>query len=164
MASVACQVQCGAFTLNRSAAVSACSRRASSPPSAFFASEVHASCSSISFSSGKSALNVASRRGAAARQRKRDFVVCGLFGLGAPELVVIAGVAALLFGPKQLPQLGKKLGQSVKSFQQAAKEFESEVKGDSDESQGNSEISEEKKETITPTPVATPSKTENKSS
>lgn len=42
----------------------------------------------------------------------------GLFGLGVPELAVIAGVAALLFGPKQLPQIGKKLGQTVTSFQQ----------------------------------------------
>jgi hypothetical protein len=49
---------------------------------------------------------------------------------------------------------------------QAAKEFESEVKGDSGEAQGNSEVAEEReeKETIIPTPVATPSKTENKSS
>lgn len=64
---------------------------------------------------------MASRPGAASRQRKPGFVVRGLFGLGAPELVVIAGVAALLFGPKQLPQLGKKLGQSVKSFQQVGR-------------------------------------------
>ena len=49
---------------------------------------------------------------------------------------------------------------------QAAKEFESEVKGDSDQAQENGGNSEEreKTETITPTPVATPSKTENKSS
>lgn len=55
-------------------------------------------------------------------------VTCGLFGLGVPELAVIAGVAAILFGPKQLPEIGKSLGKTVKSFQQAAKEFESELK------------------------------------
>lgn len=45
-----------------------------------------------------------------------------------PELVVIAGVAALVFGPKKLPEVGKSIGKTVKSFQQAAKEFESELK------------------------------------
>ena len=53
---------------------------------------------------------------------KRDRVVVrGLFGLGLPEIVVIGGVAAVLFGPQKLPELGKSLGKTVKSFQEAAK-------------------------------------------
>ena len=43
-----------------------------------------------------------------------------LFGLGLPELVVIGGVAAVLFGPSKLPELGKSLGKTVKSFQEGA--------------------------------------------
>jgi sec-independent protein translocase protein TatA len=35
-----------------------------------------------------------------------------------PKLVVIAGVAALVFEPKKLPEVGKNIGKIVKSFQQ----------------------------------------------
>ena len=52
----------------------------------------------------------------------------GLFGLGLPEIAVIAGVAALIFGPSKLPELGKSAGETAKSFQEAAKEFNNELK------------------------------------
>ncbi|KAL6778880.1 TATA1 [Auxenochlorella protothecoides x Auxenochlorella symbiontica] len=63
-----------------------------------------------------------------ARNPGRNVAVSGIFGLGVPELVVIAGVTALIFGPSKLPELGKTLGRTAKSFQSAAKEFESELK------------------------------------
>ena len=68
----------------------------------------------------------------------------GLFGLGLPEIVVIGGVAALLFGPSKLPELGKSLGKTVKSFQSAANEFNEELKKEVDE--GNKDGEETKKE------------------
>ncbi|XP_068651378.1 sec-independent protein translocase protein TATA, chloroplastic-like [Aristolochia californica] len=57
-----------------------------------------------------------------------------LFGLGVAELVVIAGVAALVFGPKKLPEIGRSVGKTIKGFQQAAKEFETELKKAPEES------------------------------
>ncbi|KAF8105549.1 hypothetical protein N665_0157s0123 [Sinapis alba] len=67
-------------------------------------------------------------------QRRKSLTCNALFGLGVPELAVIAGVAALLFGPKKLPEIGKSIGKTVKSFQQAAKEFESELKTEPEDS------------------------------
>lgn len=62
------------------------------------------------------------------QQQQRGVACQGLFGLGLPEVVVIVGVTALIFGPSKLPELGKGLGKTVKSFQTAAKEFETELK------------------------------------
>lgn len=40
-----------------------------------------------------------------------------MFGrLGTTELLVILGIALIIFGPKQLPKLGKTLGNTIKSF------------------------------------------------
>ncbi|CAH8299267.1 unnamed protein product [Eruca vesicaria subsp. sativa] len=72
------------------------------------------------------------------QRRRKAFTCNALFGLGVPELAVIAGVAALLFGPKKLPEIGKSIGKTVKSFQQAAKEFESELKTEPEDSVGSS--------------------------
>ena len=63
----------------------------------------------------------------------RDVKMHGLFGLGLPEVAVIAGVAAVVFGPSRLPELGKDLGKTVKSFQKAAKEFQAEISEDDED-------------------------------
>ncbi|WPT13189.1 Sec-independent protein translocase protein TATA [Picochlorum sp. SENEW3] len=62
------------------------------------------------------------------RMPVKDVSCQGLFGLGVPEIAVIAGVVALIYGPSKLPELGKGLGKTAKSFQTAAKEFEKELK------------------------------------
>ncbi|XP_041992170.1 sec-independent protein translocase protein TATA, chloroplastic-like [Salvia splendens] len=68
------------------------------------------------------------------RAQKRGFSCNCIFGLGVPEIVVIVGVSALVFGPKALPEVGRSIGKTVKSFQQAAKEFETEIRKDAEDS------------------------------
>ncbi|MFM7365368.1 MAG: twin-arginine translocase TatA/TatE family subunit [Cuspidothrix sp.] len=47
-----------------------------------------------------------------------------MFGLGWPEVVIIAIVAILIFGPKKIPELGGLLGKSLRSFQEGIKKPE----------------------------------------
>ena len=51
-----------------------------------------------------------------------------VFGIGLPEMAVIAAVGLLVFGPKRLPELGRTLGKTLKGFQSASKEFENEFR------------------------------------
>ncbi len=47
-----------------------------------------------------------------------------MFGkLGSGELIVIAVVAILVFGPSQLPKLGKMMGETVRSLRGIRKEI-----------------------------------------
>ena len=39
-----------------------------------------------------------------------------MFGLRAPELIIILVVVLIIFGPKNLPKLGKSLGSTVKNI------------------------------------------------
>ena len=51
-----------------------------------------------------------------------------IFGVGLPEIAVIAGLALVIFGPKRLPELGRSIGKTLKSLQSASTQFEREIK------------------------------------
>jgi sec-independent protein translocase protein TatA len=39
-----------------------------------------------------------------------------MFGLGVQELLIIFGIAIVIFGPSKLPQIGAGLGKAIRDF------------------------------------------------
>ena len=60
--------------------------------------------------------------------------------LGTPELILILVVVLLIFGPKNLPKLGKMFGKTINGFKKGMEEEES------DDASADSADSEEKTE------------------
>jgi sec-independent protein translocase protein TatA len=50
-----------------------------------------------------------------------------MFGLGVTEVLVILVIAFLLFGPQQLPEIGRQVGKAVKGFKEATDDIRKSV-------------------------------------
>lgn len=48
------------------------------------------------------------------------------FGIGTQEILIIVGIAILLFGATKLPQLGSAVGQTLKNFKRGMREARAE--------------------------------------
>jgi Tat protein translocase TatB subunit len=55
-----------------------------------------------------------------------------MFGIGMPELILIAVVALIVLGPKKLPDLAKSLGRAVREFRKATSELKETLQVDSE--------------------------------
>jgi len=52
-----------------------------------------------------------------------------MFGLGAPELMVILVIGLVLFGSSKLPQLGSGLGKAIRDFRKGVAGIEDDLAG-----------------------------------
>ena len=73
-----------------------------------------------------------------------------MFGIGMPELVIIFVIALLVFGPKELPKIGKTIGKAMGEFRRASDELKDGIQREIDmadrepsESTPSSEVSVE---------------------
>ena len=56
-----------------------------------------------------------------------------MFGIGMSEMLVIVGVALLVFGPTELPQIAKKIARGVRDIRRASDDFRRSIDLDGDD-------------------------------
>lgn len=96
--------------MNRTAFITALPARASANYNSVAKSGLHAICARPVVNSARA-------------PTRRTRVSMALFGLGLPEVMVIAGVGILIFGPSKIVELGKDLGGLAGGVKKASAEF-----------------------------------------
>ncbi len=69
-----------------------------------------------------------------------------MFGLGTPELIVILGIAFLIFGGKKLPEIGSSIGKTIGSFKKEVDDVKAGGKSLVDDIPGVKEVAEVKEQ------------------
>jgi sec-independent protein translocase protein TatA len=50
-----------------------------------------------------------------------------MFGLGMTELMIVLGLAVLIFGAGKLPEIGSSLGKGIKNFKKGISSIDEEI-------------------------------------
>lgn len=51
-----------------------------------------------------------------------------MFGMGAPELLVILVIVLVLFGARRIPEIARGLGRSISEFKKGVREVDAETR------------------------------------
>jgi TatA/E family protein of Tat protein translocase len=94
-----------------------------------------------------------------------------MFGIGAPELIVILVVALVVLGPKRLPEIAQALGRAFGEFRKATSDLSEELTNARSMLEEEVRMAERQARTIqppapppqAPAPAATPDKKETSS-
>ncbi len=55
-----------------------------------------------------------------------------MFGIGMPEMLLIAAIALIVIGPKKLPDLARTIGKAMGEFKRATNDFKNTIDVDGD--------------------------------
>ena len=68
-----------------------------------------------------------------------------MFGIGMPELLIILGIAILVFGATRLPEIGSGIGKAIRNFKRSIKESPEIDVTPKEENEENKKIKSKKK-------------------